>query len=84
MRMFTKSTNTRDCYDDWYKALRSYTYRSLTFNGDRLPAASSLAAVAAARTGDEYIARLWKGDLYNGLLWNRPIRAIRGDPAHPF
>lgn len=67
------------CYQTWYQKLALYSNRSFTFYDDRLPAVSSLAAVIAARTGDEYIAGLWRHDLHNGLLWHRgyPIPAPR-------
>jgi len=36
---------------------------------DRLPALAGLAKALAERTGDEYLAGIWKKGLIEGLLW---------------
>lgn len=60
-----------DLFSTWYNLMSSYSQRSLTYETDRLPAISSLAASFAELTGDKYIAGLWKNDLPHGLLWHR-------------
>lgn len=60
-----------DLLSTWYQLISSYSQRSLTYEKDRLPAISSLAASFAELIGDKYIAGLWINDLSHGLLWHR-------------
>lgn len=60
----------RAIYDAWYGlCLGDYAERDLTYREDRLPAISGLARMVRDATGDEYLAGLWREDLYTGLLW---------------
>lgn len=43
--------------------------RLLTFPKDLLPAVSGMAKLIHQKTGDEYLAGIWKPDLHSGLLW---------------
>ena len=56
-------------YFDWYETVKGYTRRSITKPVDRLPALAGLAKALAERTGDEYLAGIWKQGLIEGLLW---------------
>ena len=50
-----------------------YSRLDLTFKNDKLPAVSAIAGYIAEATGDRYLAGLWSGDLYSGLLWSVTI-----------
>jgi hypothetical protein len=56
---------------DWYDLIENYTTRNLTNAEDKLPAISGFASVMETRTGDKYVAGLWKSHLSIGLLWHR-------------
>jgi len=53
----------------WYELLRAYGTRKLTFESDKLPALSGLAHLYGQKLNDQYVARLWKNSLIEGLLW---------------
>ena len=53
----------------WYKVVRQYTRRNLTFESDKLPAISGIAKSFQAKTGCTYIAGIWKEDLIAGIAW---------------
>ena len=57
----------------WNQVVYDFSLRSLTYASDRLPALSGLAAVMQRRTGDEYIAGLWKNELAIWLCWQTHI-----------
>jgi hypothetical protein len=65
-----------DVYTRWLRAAELYPSRNLTYEIDKLPAVSGLAAaVAAVVPKDVYLAGIWKNDLIRGLLW---IPALSG------
>lgn len=53
----------------WYRLIRQFSLRNLTFADDRLPAVAGLAATMAKNTGCHYLAGVWREDL-EGLLWH--------------
>jgi hypothetical protein len=53
----------------WYRLIRQFSLRTLTFAEDRLPAIAGLATAMADKTGCHYIAGAWTEDL-EGLLWH--------------
>lgn len=56
----------------WHTQYLEYSMRELSRSQDRLPAISPLAQVVAnmtKKTGEEYLAGVWKSDLEVGLLW---------------
>jgi hypothetical protein len=59
-------------YLHWLRAAERYSGRRLSFETDKLPAISGLAAAVALTLKDDYLAGLWKGDMIRGLLW-RPL-----------
>ncbi|OCL07138.1 HET-domain-containing protein, partial [Glonium stellatum] len=61
-------------YCGWYKMVQDYTSRAITYETDKLPALSALAARVAQESKDTYLAGIWKGDLLRGLLWYREVR----------
>jgi hypothetical protein len=52
----------------WARIIRRYAPKDITFERDRLPALSSLAAKFQSR-GDTYLAGLWESGLPENLLW---------------
>lgn len=66
----TSFTTLDDEYDYWYRIVTAYSSCALTKPGDKLPALSGLASRMRKRTGDVYLAGLWRTDLGRGLLWN--------------
>ncbi|RYP63125.1 hypothetical protein DL771_009419 [Monosporascus sp. 5C6A] len=53
----------------WWEILVEYGPKELSVPEDKLPAISGIARVMQERTGDEYLAGLWKGHLIEGLCW---------------
>lgn len=65
-----KEHETSAIYEWWHQALvPAYTKLKLTKQDDKLPALSAIAEEVRLRTGDVYLAGLWKHDLHRGLLW---------------
>jgi hypothetical protein len=71
--------------EHWWNTVHYYSKRKLTFPHDKLPAIAAVASVFAARTGDVYLAGLWRTWFVEGLNWvalpvvdlgERPQRAI--------
>ncbi|EHK23657.1 uncharacterized protein TRIVIDRAFT_138711, partial [Trichoderma virens Gv29-8] len=62
-------------YDGWYFPMLQYSQKRLTFETDRLPAVSSYAKLIASKSGDTYLAGLWKKNLHRGLLWKMHRRS---------
>ncbi|TFB07276.1 hypothetical protein CCMA1212_000469 [Trichoderma ghanense] len=61
-------------YDGWYYPILQYSKKKLTYETDRLPAVSSYAKLIASKSGDTYLAGLWKNNLHRGLLWKTQRR----------
>ncbi|KAI0890145.1 heterokaryon incompatibility protein-domain-containing protein, partial [Annulohypoxylon maeteangense] len=58
---------------DWYEMVEDYTGRALTKGNDKLPAISGIASQMEIRTGESYVAGLWKSHLHIGILWQRSL-----------
>jgi hypothetical protein len=56
-------------YLNWLRAAERYSDRRLSFENDKFPAISGLAAAVALTLKDDYLAGLWKGNMIRGLLW---------------
>jgi hypothetical protein len=56
-------------YLHWLRAAERYSDRHLSYETDKLPAISGLAAAVALTLKEDYLAGLWKGDMIRGLLW---------------
>ena len=56
-------------YRRWGSILQEYNGRCLTKLEDMLPALSGMAKVVAELIGDQYLAGLWKRNLFLDLLW---------------
>ncbi|KAF2191137.1 HET-domain-containing protein, partial [Zopfia rhizophila CBS 207.26] len=53
----------------WYSLLYSYYPRNLSKSSDKLPALSGIARTFEEKTGDKYVAGLWRSQLIEGLIW---------------
>lgn len=59
-----------DIYSRWLKAVELYSARNLTYEFDKLPAISGMAAaVIEIMEDDVYLAGIWGKYLIRGLLW---------------
>ena len=54
----------------WFEAVHKYTGRALTKQSDVLPAFSGIARTVQSRTGDRYLAGLWRSNLIRCLCWS--------------
>ncbi|EHK44068.1 hypothetical protein TRIATDRAFT_185735, partial [Trichoderma atroviride IMI 206040] len=76
-------------YDGWYYPMLSYCQKNLTYETDRLSAVSSYAKLVGSKSGDTYVAGLWKRDFHRGLLWKisksqrRTFRTLIGQLSKP-
>ena len=55
--------------DIWFRILKEYSLRRLSFESDRLNAISSLVERLARILQDEYIAGIWRSELLTCLQW---------------
>ncbi|KAH6880427.1 heterokaryon incompatibility protein-domain-containing protein [Thelonectria olida] len=54
----------------WYDVVEQYSRRGLSFPEDKLPAIAGFAAEwKRLKPHDEYLAGLWKSDVFKGLAW---------------
>ncbi|KAJ3516823.1 hypothetical protein NM208_g14793 [Fusarium decemcellulare] len=67
----------------WPELVQEYMQNDLTFEEDRLIAFSGVARLMANRTGDDYMAGLWKSRLMFDLLW-APAQAVERWRMHRF
>ena len=57
-------------YASWRQLIHIYSKRDLTYDRDKLPAFSGLAAEMTKYVDDKYLAGIWLNDLRNGLAWH--------------
>ncbi|KAF2430722.1 HET-domain-containing protein [Tothia fuscella] len=57
-------------FEVWYRIIKHYSQRSLSFLSDKLPAISGVAAMLQEKSGFHYISGLWEEDVF-GLTWLR-------------
>lgn len=58
-------------YQGWYRMIREYTKRGLTYNSDKLPGVAGLAALVAEHDDGKYCAGVWREDMVFGLCWRK-------------
>lgn len=81
------SQSSDDPYRVWKTIVRSYTNSGLTKEEDRLVALSGVVQQMQIHLNDQYVAGLWRRDLFSQLIWytaqlgsvKRPIH-YRGEP----
>ena len=61
----------------WYRIVKQYSRRALTYESDRLPAISGIARSIGSSTGFTYLAGIWAQDPH-GLAWclDRPDERV--------
>ena len=60
----------KDPYNGWHNLISTYSVRQLTYESDRLPALSGVAAKISAWIQSDYLAGLWKKNLPLDLCWS--------------
>ncbi|KAF2750741.1 hypothetical protein M011DRAFT_455747 [Sporormia fimetaria CBS 119925] len=68
----TPPFTTRAQSQSWYFSVMDYTHRGMTKSSDRVVALHGIAQAVARTTKNEYVAGLWKDELWTGLLWSIP------------
>lgn len=64
-------------FQQWYRAVRIYSERCLTYKQDKFPAAEGLARDLASKCNvGRYFAGIWEFDLALGLLWKPSPRSV--------
>ncbi|KAL3421540.1 heterokaryon incompatibility protein [Phlyctema vagabunda] len=58
-------------YESWYRMIRGFSLRNLTFASDVLPALSGLASEVAAHDNGRYCAGVWWEDIAFGICWKK-------------
>lgn len=58
----------------WIDLVQDFTSRKLTYETDKLPALAGLARYLAEKTGDAYLAGLWRNHLLEDLFWRVYLR----------
>jgi len=58
----------------WPFVVEQYSRRDLTYETDKLPALAGLAREVASKTGDVYLAGMWRNTILEGLLWRTYLR----------
>jgi hypothetical protein len=71
-----EDTLPQDQSRGWRNVLNMYCRRSLPKPKDKLPAISNIARHIAEKTGDTYVAGLWRSKLIDGLAWQATGYAI--------
>ncbi|KKY20792.1 putative heterokaryon incompatibility [Phaeomoniella chlamydospora] len=56
-------------HQEWTRIVNSYSGRLLTYNTDKLPALSAIAALFQEKLNDEYICGLWRLAVLFDLMW---------------
>jgi hypothetical protein len=60
----------QEILDQWYGLVLKYTYRDLSFPGDKLAAIGAIAEHIGAALQDRYLGGLWKSHLPHNLSWH--------------
>lgn len=70
---YQPDVDTEELLVEYYRLVRNYSSKKLTYKSDKLPAFSSLAQRIHAALPDkcEYLAGLWSHDFLRGLIWHR-------------
>lgn len=66
----------------WYQVLADYTFRTLTYEEDKLVAISGMARITGDFMEDTYHAGLWKQNLPQALLWSPYEEETFPHPPH--
>lgn len=77
----TDEERVEGAYRVWSSILDQFSRRSITFESDRLPAFSGVAARFSRYFPGRYLAGIWEAHLFLGLCWDRATRFTR-NPQH--
>jgi hypothetical protein len=61
--------NLNNILQEYYRIVKAYTQRRLSFDSDKLPAFAGIAEILHPAIGGQYLAGIWTADLHAGLLW---------------
>jgi Heterokaryon incompatibility protein (HET) len=79
------SNSNESIYSAWHKIVEYSSRLKVTFEQDRLPALSALAAITGEKLHEDmYIAGLWRKNLHRDLLWHKadaPLKRTAGSTA---
>ena len=64
-----RPTATRQLNGDWYQVIAEYTRLQLSHEGDVFPAISGVAKHFRTMLKSQYIAGLWRNNIFNDLCW---------------
>ena len=67
----------------WYRFIQCYSFRSLSYLNDVLPAIAGIATTLSSRHYIHYINGLWEEDLPFGLLWTIDVGNHDFPPPEP-
>jgi hypothetical protein len=67
-RLINDQLSSSDLLKLWYKAVADFSHRILSYENDKLPAISGIAAKLQPRLQSRYLAGIWQKDIY-GLMW---------------
>jgi hypothetical protein len=56
----------------WMDLVNEFSRRELTYDSDALPALAGVVSRFAARTGDQFLAGIWRSTIHIELLWLAP------------
>ncbi|KAF1918219.1 heterokaryon incompatibility protein-domain-containing protein [Ampelomyces quisqualis] len=78
----TAANDKPGAYEVWGRICQDYSRCKLSYLSDKLIAFAGIAGEFQSRFPDDtYLAGLWRGDLYSGLLWK--ATALDGWPTQP-
>lgn len=71
-------------YQGWYRLVKDFTRRNLTFPSDVLPALSGLAVEVANHDNARYCAGVWWEDMAFGICWKKSSWLERAGKKHEY
>lgn len=77
------NNNNTYIYEQWYRLIGMYSKLALTKPTDKLAAVAGIAQQVQLRTGDTYLAGLWKSNIRRGLQWWPNPHSILVRPSIP-
>ncbi|PQE30556.1 heterokaryon incompatibility protein [Rutstroemia sp. NJR-2017a WRK4] len=64
-----KDVHSPKRFGEWRSLMAYYSKRNITYEKDRLPAISGMAQHMQSKGAGEYLAGIWKRDIWESLLW---------------
>jgi hypothetical protein len=82
LRTYHLFSSLGDPFGLWKRVVIDYSSRYLTNEGDKLAALSGVAKVIHTHTGDQYLAGLWRKNIFQMLRWRVGINILKPIPYH--